>query len=101
MEKMKNMIVIKNINSNLVEEAIIVFKENVKIKEKQIINNIKTTQATNFKENYCLKEAEEIISDYVEKIEKNNTESNLKIKLTAMKILNIILVLGLLVSIIF
>ena len=32
MSKMKNMVIVKNVNSNLVEEAIVVFKENVKIK---------------------------------------------------------------------
>ena len=34
---MKNTVVLKDVKSNLVEEAIIVFKENVKIKEKQLI----------------------------------------------------------------
>ena len=34
---MKNMLVIKNLPSNMVEEAIIIFKENQKIREKELI----------------------------------------------------------------
>lgn len=92
MEKMKNMIVIKNIESNLIEEAIIVFKENIKVKQKQ--NLIKNSEINDkkFNEDYCIKEAQEIISEYIKKIEESKNENKLKIKIKALKILNICLV---------
>ena len=34
---MKNMVVIKNLPSNMVEEAIIIFKENQRVKERELI----------------------------------------------------------------
>ena len=37
MSKMKNMIVLKEVKSNLIEEAIVVFKENVKIPQENYI----------------------------------------------------------------
>ena len=37
MNKMKNIVVVKNFKSNLVEEAIVVFKENVKIHEENFV----------------------------------------------------------------
>ena len=43
--KMKNMVVLKNLPSNMIEEAIVIFKENSKIKAKDVINKVK------FKEN--------------------------------------------------
>ena len=36
--KMKNMVVLKNLPSNMIEEAIVIFKENSKIKAKDVIN---------------------------------------------------------------
>ena len=45
---MKNTVVLKNIKSNLVEEAIIIFKENVKIKEKQLLKGIIPERYTPF-----------------------------------------------------
>ena len=34
---MKNMVVLKNLPSNMVEEAIIIFKENQRIKERELV----------------------------------------------------------------
>ena len=34
---MKNMVVLKNLPSNMVEEAIIIFKENQRVKEKELV----------------------------------------------------------------
>lgn len=102
MEKMKNMIVIKDIKSNFVEEAIIVFKENVKVKEKQSLGQDCTNDKTeSFDRECCLKEAENIILDYVKKIEENRNENRLKIQMNALKMLNIFLVLTLLAVLFF
>ena len=95
MEKMKNMIIIKNVKSNLVEEAIIVFKENATIKQKQsLIKSFNTEDEKNLNNDLCIKEAEEVVSEYIREIEKNRKDNILKIKLIALKILNIALVIS-------
>lgn len=97
---MKNTVVLKNIKSNLVEEAIIIFKENVKIKEKQLI---KGNQEESFsdKEKIPLIEAENVISDYIEEYEKEKTRNILRSKMNILKAINISLVVLLVVAIIF
>lgn len=97
---MKNTVVLKNIKSNLVEEAIIIFKENVKIKEKQLI---KGNQEESFsdKENIPLIEAENVISDYIEEYEKEKTRNILRSKMNILKAINISLVVLLVVAIVF
>ena len=60
---MKNMIVLKNLPSNLVEEAIIILKENNKIHKYHIV-----------------KDAEMIIKSYIEKIENNSPKKERNIK---------------------
>jgi len=100
MGKMKNMIIIKDVKSNLIEEAIIVFKENVKIKEKQFLRQ----NCDNHKildKDYCVKEAEDIISEYIEKVEENKNVDKIKIKFRALQGINIFLVLTLLLVLIF
>ena len=77
---MKNMVVLKNIPSNMVEEAIIIFKETQKVKIPKFLDK---TNKEDFAENktkskdYILKEAEMLVSDYINKIE-NKTEKNSK-----------------------
>lgn len=81
---MKNIIVLKNLPSNLVEEAIVVLKENKKAKryqyaerknEENVEKGKKKTgkTANNQKENdskeYILKEAEMVVSNYISNLE--------------------------------
>lgn len=69
--KMKNIVVIKNLPSNLVEEAIVVLKGN-KLKLPEYVD--KKTETVNIKTNskeYILKEAEMVISSYISNIENN------------------------------
>lgn len=67
---MKNMVVLKNLPSNMIEEAIIIFKERQRVKEL-----IDKSNHINFSENefkskeYILKEAEMLVTDYINKIE--------------------------------
>ena len=70
--KMKNMVVLKNIPSNIVEEAIIIFKETQKIKQKEFIdksNKVNYTEKQPKSKEYILKEAEMLVTDYIRKIE--------------------------------
>ncbi len=78
---MKNIIVLKNLPSNLVEEAIVVLKENKKVKRYQYadsenvnIDKQKAEKTVNNEEKdkdkkYILKEAEMVINNYISKIE--------------------------------
>lgn len=94
MSKMKNMLVVKNFNSNLVEEAIVVFKENVKIKEENFIKyNKSVNDGKVLKNDLCVKEAEVIINDYISKVENKTKEESLKKKCKYLKIINIALVI--------
>lgn len=81
---MKNMVVLKNLPSNMVEEAIIIFKETSKIKTREVINktnSINQIQEKGKSKDIIFKEAEILINDYVKKIEqqKNKNLFNQKI----------------------
>ena len=63
---MKNIVVLKNLPSNIVEEAIVVLKGNkVKLPENKDKGN-DNKEKTN---DYILKEAEMVISNYLSKVE--------------------------------
>lgn len=99
-EKMKNIVVLKNINSNIVEEAFVILKPNKKAKNLKYIEaktdekNINKKNITNPKE-YIVKEAEFIISNYISEIEKNKNNNFKFIKMEAkykrLKVLSLIL----------
>lgn len=81
--KMKNIVVLKELPSNLVEEAIIILKENQRIKEIKTTENKKFVQTGEEKESnkeYILKEAEMLVEDYIKKIEDANKVEDKKIK---------------------
>ena len=77
---MKNMVVLKNLPSNMVEEAIIIFKENQKVKEKEFIEKgkkVNTIEIQTKSKDCILKEAEMLVTDYINKIEnKKKNEKN-------------------------
>jgi hypothetical protein len=62
--KSKKIIVIKDIHSNLFEEAILVLKED-KEHEQEKINKINSDKLDNIKNDFILKEAELIINNYI------------------------------------
>lgn len=81
---MKNTIILRDLPSNMVEEAFIIFKDNVKIHEKQKVEKNKVVEKEEKpKSNECMvKEAEMIVADYISKIEKKEyeiTNSNRKL----------------------
>lgn len=71
--RMKNIIVLKDLPSNLVDEAIVILKSGIKVKNKEIIENKKQK---GFEENtdgnyeIAIKEAEALVDDYIKKLEK-------------------------------
>ena len=77
--KMKNIIVLKNLPSNIIEEAFVVLKANKKIKSLKKVkdNNVEEKQIK--EKEYIVKEAEMLISNYICETDKIN---QLKLKST-------------------
>ena len=71
-QNMKNMVVLKNLPSNLIEEAFVVLKDNVKVHKEELVGNKKEDCKTNNikSKDYVIKEAEMIVSEYISKIER-------------------------------
>ncbi len=74
--KLKNTVVLKNLPSNLIEEAIVILKSNKKAKKLEKIDKEKRSEDEKIKNNknkkeFVVKEAEMIISSYITKLEEN------------------------------
>ena len=111
---LKNIVVLKDLPSNIVEEAIVVLKENQKIQKLELIDkskkqNKEQSQVKTISEqgqkpkDYIIKEAQMLISDYISRIEnRNKTENqsiqNLKKKYKKLKNINYILIAGLILT---
>lgn len=79
--QMKNMVVIKNLPSNIVDEAIIILKNNKKIKSLNTIEKQGTEKPEKeINENYVVKEAEMVISNFISQIEKEKHFKSFSIK---------------------
>lgn len=74
---MKNMIVLRNLPSNIVEEAFVVFKSNVKIHKYEKVNKMNDKEQKNKNKDYMIKEAELILNDYISKMEKTEYEKSI------------------------
>lgn len=73
--KMKNMVVLKNLPSNIVEEAYVVLKTNKNFKQNlQKQENVDERLSAD----YVVKEAEMVISNYLSNIEDKKTIKNSK-----------------------
>lgn len=78
---MKNMVVLKNLPSNLVEEAIIILKSSKKVKKLEKIekkNNIEKPENSKKSKDYILKEAEMLVSSYISKLEDKQKQKQYK-----------------------
>ena len=103
---MKNIVVLKNLPSNLVEEAIVIIKTNKvakKLEERGIEVEVYKRNTKKAKE-YMIREAESVISSYISKIEDNRNsnkipKSNIEKKYKKLKIYSIIISTILLLSI--
>ena len=78
-DNMKNMVVLKDLPSNIVDEAIVILKPNIKLKSLDVIdkNNKKKNKEEDSKK-YIINEAEMLISNYISKIE-NDKNRNIKV----------------------
>lgn len=73
---MKNMVVLKNLPSNMIEEAFVIIKPNLKIKQKR---EAKEGEKKNNKKeqtkDYIIKEAELLLQNYAIEMERKEEES--------------------------
>ena len=74
--KLKNMVILRNLPSNIVEEAIVILKNGKKIEKIQQIEKNRGTEEKKKQikkeKDYILKEAEMLINNYISDIEKSN-----------------------------
>jgi len=72
--QMKNMVVLKNLPSNIIDEAIIILKANKKVKKVEYSKKNETKKPPVVQEDgYIVKEAEMVIQNYLAEIEKKKT----------------------------
>lgn len=112
---MKNIVILKDLPSNLVEEAIVFLKENQKLKKPELIDidikpkKINTVEKEeNIKKknskDYIVNEAQMLIADYISKLENKNRKEDisyikLKKKYQLLKKVSGALAIGLILSI--
>lgn len=111
---MKNIVILKDLPSNLVEEAIVFLKENQKLKKPELIDietkkpkgqaNTKEEKSQNSRD-YIVNEAQMLIADYISKVEnsRKNEEfpyKRLKKKYCLLKKISCALAIGLIANII-
>ena len=76
---LKKTVVLRNLPSNIVEEAVIVFKPNIKLKEKQELDNNNKedkNKERNKEKDYILKEAEMLVNNYIRRVEEKKKIKN-------------------------
>ena len=94
---LKNIVVLNNLPSNIIDEAIIVLKTRKDAKKLELIdkNSSITYKNNREKKDYVIKEAENIVSDYITKIEKKQNikkrDINIETKYKKIKIYSIII----------
>ncbi len=75
---LKNMIFLKNLPSNIIDEAIVILKDNKKVKKLQKIDINKAVKEENSKvknNGYIIKEAEMILNQCFSKVEEKDTKN--------------------------
>ena len=94
---MKNIIVLKDLPSNIIDEAIVILKDN-KIKKREKSENATESMNTN-----VISEAQNVISEYIERIERpkkeRQNEKKLLLKYKKLQILSILVTGGMILSI--
>lgn len=106
---MKNMVILKNIPSNIVDEAIVILKPNAKVKSIDVseTNKVKRNNSGNTnKENnqYIINEAELVIANFVSKMENNRkieVQNMILKKYKLLKYISWALVFSLIITVLF
>lgn len=99
--KMKNIVVLKNLPSNIVDEAIVFLKTNQKILKTEVVdnkNNSRNLDNRNTKD-YIINEAEMVIANYVSTLENNKkNKQNKELEIKYKKLQKITILFGILMS---
>lgn len=110
-DELKNIVVLKDLPSNLVEEAIVILKgdkRKIECLKKRIKSDALKKQTKNIDKpkDYIVKEAQMVISNYISNIEdqrkyKNSkkTNNNMEKKYKVMKLVSIIMFIALIINI--
>lgn len=101
LSKMKNIIVLKGMSSNVVDEAIVILKPHVKLKQSEYNRKGKRNVSDKNKKMIVTKEAENTINMYIKKLQKESKMSEdhrLKIKYKFLQICNIALILTIIIA---
>lgn len=109
MEKsqMKSMVVLKNLPSNLIEEAIVVLKPNKYAKKMEYIDkkdNFQKKDKNTQNNNYIIREAESVISNYINIVENKNKkvkDSDINKKYKKLKFYSLIVTIAFIATLIF
>lgn len=102
--QMKNIIVLKNLPSNLIDEAFIILKNNKKIKSLERIEPKKNSKEEKERsDEYIIKEAEMVICNYFSKLEKEKQVKSYSVRrienrYKRLKVISIILSIILLIN---
>lgn len=96
---MKNMVVLKNLPSNIVDEAIVILKNNQKIKKVEFAESKYSNSKMHNKDrensnDYIVNEAEMLISNYITNLEKPKETTNKEIRKKYVKMKKLTLLLG-------
>lgn len=92
---LKNIVVLKNLPSNIIDEAIVILKSNKNVRKLQLAERkmIFDCEDNSNLDNYVIKEAEMVISNYIEKIENNKStkksNNNIETKYKKIKVYSI------------
>lgn len=105
--QMKNIIVLKDLPSNLVDEAIVILKNGSRVKNKEIVEKSSNQSAWQNQEgnsDIALKEAEYIVKNYMQTLEKPKESApsvrKMKLQYQKLKLCTIFLALTAIVGII-
>lgn len=99
--KLKNIIVLKGMASNVVQEAIVILKPNIDLEKSNFICKNKDNNGFSDRKKSVVSEAEYVIDSYIKEIEsttKKNKNKKIEKRYKFSKILNIILAIGFIIS---
>lgn len=99
--KMKNIVILKNLPSNVVEEAIVFLKANQKILKTEVVDNKSSNRNFERKntKDYIINEAEMVISNYVSNLENSKKiDQSKKLEIKYKKLQKVTILFGILMS---
>lgn len=99
--KMKNIVVLKNLPSNIVDEAIVFLKTNQKILKTEVVDNKSNSRNLDNRntKDYIINEAEMVIANYVSTLENNKkNKQNKELEIKYKKLQKITILFGILMS---